>query len=289
MNAQFFFKKISNASIYFFGTLGLNPHFEQTHLMILSKKYTLAKFLKELKAGDLIHIRSYIIDISDTEMKIGHEMFNSVTKVLSARFESLARITHADTHRTVRWGSDVMEKARNMLAKGNETEWEMKISEKTPHPSIDVADTMNLPETYRGIVAEYECNSMGLMKEQYYVSRFSAAHGHLLNIHGLKVEFMEKNNIGHAGLSYRIKYRHELRCHDLLIVRSGISGVYQKTMKTFHWIFNSENGEIACTADAICTLFDMKERKSVVIPEEYRNRITKGIMPLNLQRSGETP
>ena len=275
--------------MYLFRTLGLNPHFDQTHLMFLSKKYTLAKFLKELKAGDLIHIRSYIIEISDTEMKIRHDMFNSVTEALSARFETLARITHANTDRTVGWGSDVMEEARNLLAKGNEKEWDMKIPDKTPGLSLDVADRMNLPETYRGIVAEYQCNNMGLMKEQYYVSRFSAAHGHLLNIYGLKAEFMEKNNIGHAGLSYRIRYRQALKCDELLIVRSGISGVYQKTFKTFHWIFNSENGELACIVDAICILFDMKERKSVVIPEEYRNRIAKGIMPLNLKHCGETP
>ena len=289
MNAQFFFKKTSNASIYLFRTLGLNPHLEQTHHMVLCQKYTLARFYKELKAGDLIDIRTYVMAISDKEMKIRHEIFNSVTEALSARFESLMSITDANTRQAIPWGPDVMERARSMLSKGNREEWEMPFSEEPPDLSFEFADRMNFPETYRGVVAEYECNGMGRMKEQYYVSRFPAAHGHLLNIQGLKAEFMEKNNIGHAGLSYRIRYRHELECNDLLIVRSGISGVSEKTMKAFHWIFNSENGKIACTAEAIFTLFDMEERKSVIIPEKYRHRITEEIKLQNLRRKSWTP
>ena len=73
--------------------------------------------------------------------------------------------------------------------------------------SIEIADRMNLAEAYRGVVAEFECNSMGRKKEQYYVSRFSAAHARLLNIIGLKAEFMETNTIGHTGLSYRTRHR----------------------------------------------------------------------------------
>jgi acyl-CoA thioesterase FadM len=286
MNAQIFFKKTRNASIYLFRTLGLSPHFEQINHMVLWQQYTLAKFYKELKAGDLIHISSYIIDTSDQQMKIRHEMFNSVTEKLSARFESLMSITHSDTHQSIAWGSDVMKRARSMLSKGDEAQWEWSLSDEAPDPSISIADRMNLPETYRGVVAAYECSSAGRMKEQYYVSRFSSATGHLLNIQGLKTGFMEKNDIGHAGLSYRIRYYHCLMCDDLVIIRSSINGVSEKKIKIFHWIFNSETGQIACTSDAICTLFDLKARKSVIIPEKYRNRITKEIMLRNLQRNG---
>ena len=278
MNVQFFFHKASVATAHLFAALGMSPRFLGALGMGLRVETVGARFRKELRAGDLLHIRSHVVEVHDAGMRIGHELFNSVTDTLSAAFEVTAGIIRAGTDTALSWDHATLEKARSLVVTRQPGEGEPAPAGKREPFSIGEADRIEAPETYRGVVAAQECDRTGRMREQHYTARFSDALGQLLNTLGLKAGFMTRQNVGHAALRYQVHYYRDLTCDDLLVVRSGVREVGEKTISIFHWLFDSETGQIACTGEATCVFFDIAARKAVVIPPEFRSRIEANLV-----------
>jgi acyl-CoA thioester hydrolase len=78
-------------------------------------------------------------------------------------------------------------------------------------------------------------------------------------------------------LEYRLVYLQPMRMGDLLIIRSGLRALGEKTTTWTHLLHDGVTGAPVAAAEAVGVSFDLKARKAVVIPPE-RRRMLEGLL-----------
>ncbi len=130
-------------------------------------------------------------------------------------------------------------------------------------------------ETYRGVVYPNQLDHMGHMNVQWYTSKFDEATWHLFSAIGITSEYIRKNNNGMAALEQTTKYKAEVMAGDLLVVKSEILEVKDKTIRFFHVMCNAENQLEVATTELIAVHLDRKERRACPLPKNIRDKCTE--------------
>lgn len=93
-------------------------------------------------------------------------------------------------------------------------------------------------ETYRGIVYPQQEDHMGHMNVAWYTSKFDEATWHMLAHIGITPAYIRESNKGMAALEITYKYLAEVSAGDLLVVRSEIKEMRDKTILFKHTCCN---------------------------------------------------
>jgi acyl-CoA thioester hydrolase len=116
MNIVSYGAKFDEANWVFFCELGLTP----SHLR--SERYGMAgvaqniSYAKELFAGDVIEIRSQVLQITERRLVVRHEMFNLETGVLAATSEITSVHLDKQAHKSCPFPPAVRAAAEALLA-----------------------------------------------------------------------------------------------------------------------------------------------------------------------------
>ncbi len=121
-------------------------------------------------------------------------------------------------------------------------------------------------DTYRGVVYPSNLDHMGHMNVQYYTARFDEATWHLFSALGLTRQYMDDSDTGMAALEQTTKYKSEVSAGALLVIRSCVLEVSNKTVRFIHYMFEVENEIEVATSELIGAHFSRKVRKSVPLP-----------------------
>ena len=100
---------------------------------------------------------------------------------------------------------------------------------------------------------------------------------HLFAMTGLTSDYFKKNNKGMAALEQTTKYKAELMAGNLVVIRSEILEVRDKTIRFFHSMENAETGVEAATTELIAAHLDRSLRKASPLPDFVRENCT-GLM-----------
>ena len=104
-------------------------------------------------------------------------------------------------------------------------------------------------ETYRGVVYPNQLDHMDHMNVQWYTSKFDEGTWHLFSAVGITSDYIRKNNRGMAAVEQTTKYKAEAMSGDLLVVKSKILEVKDKTIRFIHMTHNSETGIELATSE----------------------------------------
>ncbi len=132
-------------------------------------------------------------------------------------------------------------------------------------------------ETYRGVVYPYQLDHMDHMNVQWYTSKFDEGTWHIFAKVGLTSNYFEKNNRGMAALEQTTKYKAELMAGNLVVIKSEILDVRDKTIRFFHSMENAETGIEAATMELVAAHLDRSLRKASPLPDFVREKCT-GLM-----------
>jgi acyl-CoA thioester hydrolase len=121
-------------------------------------------------------------------------------------------------------------------------------------------------ETYRGKVYPNQLDHMGHMNVQWYTAKFDEATWHLLSHIGINNRYIRENERGMAALEQKISYKAEVMSGDLLVVKSEVLEVSDKTVRFKHHMFNVETGTLSATSELLGVHLDKKIRKSTPLP-----------------------
>lgn len=127
-------------------------------------------------------------------------------------------------------------------------------------------------ETYRGVVYPHQLDHMGHMNVQWYASKFDEGTWHLFSLVGLTSKYIRENNKGMAALEQTTTYKAEVLTGDLLVVKSKVLEIKDKTIKFIHIMYNAETGKEVASTELVAIHLDRKERKSCFIPEYIREK-----------------
>lgn len=123
-------------------------------------------------------------------------------------------------------------------------------------------------ETYRGVVHPWLCDVMGHLTTRHYTAMFDDASYHLAHACGLSVG--PASEIGFVDVQLTMKFAAELRVGSLFYIRSGFLKLGTKSFTTFHQMYNCDDDSLAASLEEISVFFDLKKRKSISVPEDFR-------------------
>ena len=127
-------------------------------------------------------------------------------------------------------------------------------------------------ETYRGVVYPNQLDHMDHMNVQWYTSKFDEGTWHLFSAVGITSNYIRKNNKGMAALEQMTKYKAEVISGDLIVIKSKVLEVKDKTIRFIHIMFNSETRVEVATSELVGLHLDRKERKGCSLPEEIKEK-----------------
>lgn len=125
-------------------------------------------------------------------------------------------------------------------------------------------------ETYRGIVYPQQLDHMEHMNVQFYTAKFDEATWHLMSALGLTLEFLQKHNKGMAALEQLTKYKAEVRSGELLVIKSKVLEVKDKTIRFLHVMYNPETNKEAASTELVGVHMDLQTRKACPLPVEVK-------------------
>lgn len=136
-------------------------------------------------------------------------------------------------------------------------------------------------ETYRGVVYPHQLDHMGHMNVQWYVSKFDEATWHLFSRIGITTDYMRTTNRGMAALEQKTRYKLEAIAGDLLVVRSKILEVKDKTIRFLHDMVNAETGREIADTELVAAHIDRSAKTSCPLPETIRQQCLKLVETLS--------
>lgn len=125
-------------------------------------------------------------------------------------------------------------------------------------------------ETYRGVVYPNQLDHMGHMNVQWYTAKFDEGTWHLFSAIGITSDYIRRNNRGMAALEQTTKYKMEVMAGDLLVVKSKVLEVKNKTIRYLHVMYNAETDQEVATSELVAAHLDRIERRACPLPEDIK-------------------
>jgi acyl-CoA thioester hydrolase len=126
-------------------------------------------------------------------------------------------------------------------------------------------------ETYRGVAYPWNCDSMGHMNTQFYAALYDGASFHFLSMLAPYGE-LKKSGLGWADVRQLIEYKHEVPSGSLLVVRTTLKRLGNKSVEYLHELRNAETDQLHSTSEQVTVLFDLNKRAAAPLDEAIRQR-----------------
>ncbi|MDP6709674.1 MAG: thioesterase family protein [Alphaproteobacteria bacterium] len=115
MGFQFYVHRLSAATMQAIARFGLTPEFLREFNGGFSTFEFQLRFLRELKAGDMIHIESGLMHLGGSSMRVLNRMYNSRTGELSAELSQYGVLLDMEARRPARVPDEMRERGQAML------------------------------------------------------------------------------------------------------------------------------------------------------------------------------
>lgn len=122
-------------------------------------------------------------------------------------------------------------------------------------------------ETYRGVVYPNQLDHMGHMNVQWYTSKFDEATWHLFSMVGLTNRYIKEDQCGMAALEQKTEYKAEVMPGDLLVVKSELLEISEKTLRFKHYMYDAETEALSATSELLAVHLDRQAHRSRALPD----------------------
>ncbi len=261
MNVQFYMQKNSQSLARIGALLGLASNFFPATERIL--------FERELYAGDVLVMRSGIRKIDGEQLHIASLMLNAETGAVAARFETVARLWHIVEGGTLALTGPVRDKAETFAVATDDA-----FPPPRPLSGPRLAEELpaNTVVTCRRAVNSWEVGNSGVATPAFVISCVSDAAMHFFTHMGADLAWRMEHDIGSAALDYHICYHRPMAVGTPVEAHSRFLETREKTFRFSHHLSDATSGETTATVEVTAVLFDLNKRKSIPLPEEFREK-----------------
>ena len=277
MNVQFYVARASDAGFYLRDALGISPSVVRNEGRAMVALEEHVRFLRELRAGDIMNMRTRLLEIRDKTVVTLHELLNSATGETSATIVAVSGHFDLKSRKLVPWSAEAMERSVPLLGPLPPHAEPRSVPRETRLPVKRLEDATEFIEIYRGAVMPWECDDFGHMNTRFYMSRFSDGAGHLWQAIGFNKATMMEKRRGTVVLELRLNYLREVSSGTMLIAKSTLTRVEGKTLTFVHYMFDAETGEAVATGEVIAVMLDLDARKTVPFTDEERATLTNHV------------
>ncbi len=115
MNVMWYVGKFDEATWELFRRIGANPSFLRDNHRGMAAVDQRIAYQRELRAGDLLAIRSGVLEVREKTIRFVHEMRNSETQEVSAITSLVAVHLDADARKSTALPQAIVEAARGLM------------------------------------------------------------------------------------------------------------------------------------------------------------------------------
>src|SRR5690606_13907727 len=261
MNIQFYVGRISDAAASIMLAAGFGREaFEKHRLGSVAVNQNI-DYVNELHAGDLVRMETGMIEAEGRKIRFHHRLFNAETGALCMKADVLALCFDLERRKSVPLPDDIRTGFGKFRVKGDE-------------PAAPAA----LPDVFQGFVASgrspvqpWECDRMGHLNVQFYLSRFAEAEKQLLLALGYGPARRKSDKVAVRPLRHRIQFKRENHEGAVLTLRSGIRKVAADRLELYHELYEAETGTLSATAEAVVVLDRLDGGGFLPLPADVRD------------------
>jgi acyl-CoA thioester hydrolase len=218
----------------------------------------LARFVSELRAGEAFHIKTGVIAVEDSAIRLGHSLVNSATgKVCTTIEERLEE----------KPGSPKLSSRERAALETHSVPWETGKED----PGFADGATEGWITSARDRVRPAELDAAGHLALAGYVHRSSIGCIQLLTATGLSPDYLREFRRGFS--TFEVKLRLEAPAPgagNALTVTSGLQQLGNSSVRMIHRVSDARNGRRVATLRQSGVHFDLEARRSTAIPAELR-------------------
>lgn len=238
------------------------------------------RYSRELRSGDVLHIRSGVIDVSESGLRLAHEVVDSGDGVVCTKVEQGLALVDV-TSRARR----PLAPARRKAAGGYRVDWP---ADPAATATIACADgDQGFVDAARDVVGPSEVDTLGEAALSAYIHRFSAANAQLLAAFGFTPAYSRAERRGFSTFEFRLRLPGCLRAGDLALVRSGLSHLGNSSLRVEHRLANGRTGDVVAILEQSGVHLDLDARRPTALPAALRERAAT--MLLSRPRGVESP
>jgi len=261
----YYFERFEDATLGILQAIGLDPGSlaGAGHACVTLDCHV--RYLRELRVGDILHIRSGVIDVGADALVLGHQVFDSGDGALCAAVVQRAAVV------------DVGSRARVPLTHAQRQAGEPLLVEWTPPPEAwpvypDAVGDDGFVDSARDTVKAREVDALGQAAWPAYIHRFTAANGHALAGFGMTPAYMHAERRGFSTFEFRLHLAGALRAGDPVRVRSALLHVGKSSIRLLHRMANARTGEEVAILEQSGVHLDMVARRPTPLPDSLRER-----------------
>lgn len=125
--------------------------------------------------------------------------------------------------------------------------------------------------TFRGVVHPWMCDAMGHMNVRHYTGLFDDCCWHVLTF----LMPPGKSEAGWAAATMTIDFLYEVAPRTMLVLNPTIVRIGSKSVSTRIDMRDASTGSHYATANFVSVLFDLKARRSLILPDDVRFRASR--------------
>ena len=110
---------------------------------------------------------------------------------------------------------------------------------------------------------------------QFKIGCVSDAATHLFTYCGADFNWRNEYDIGPAALDYSVRYFKDAPLGMAVTIHTNFTKIGNKSLKFFHHMVDDSTGDVIMDIEIVAVLFDLKKRKSLVVPEDFRIKASK--------------
>lgn len=261
LTVAYYFERFADSSLWLMEDLGLGQSYIEQAGRTCATVDCHVRYLAELRAGDVLHIESAAIGVDEKTLRFGHKVFNSATGAVCATLEQT--LVHFDLK--ARKAVPLPADKRKSIA-GRLVAWDGAPREERSTPE----SAEGFIDSFRNTTRPWEIDVLGHVGFQFYIHRFSAACGHVMNAIGMTPEYHRTAGVGFSTFEFQLQFRRELRAGDLVHCKTGLMHVGGSSLRFLHKMWNARTGELCAQLSQYGVHLDMAARRPAPLPPEIR-------------------
>src|SRR5262245_26794735 len=173
------------------------------------------RYLRELRVGDVLAIRSGVIAADESGLTLGHEVVDSGDGALCTTVEQRAIVVAGN-----RCTPAALPRASLDLALRHRVDWE---GGPTPAIAPTVTDDARLIDAARDTLKPWEVDAEGFAAPPAFIHRFTAANGQVLAAFGMTPAYMRSEQRGFSTFEFRLAVHGAPRAGGFAPARWGLA------------------------------------------------------------------
>lgn len=223
------------------------------------------RYRRELRVGDVLHIRSGVVGVDDDGLRLVHEVIDSADGTVCTTFTQGVALIDRKTRARRPLSPRQREAA---LARRVEP----PAADDGPPPPPAPKNDEGFFDAARDAIKPSELNISGEAAMSAYIHRFSASNAHVLAAFGMTPAYSRQEHRQYSTFEFRLSFPGILRAGDLVLVRSALLHVGNSSIRIGHRMTNAQTNELVATLEQAGVHFDTEARRPAPLPPSLRER-----------------